>query len=135
MTIQIVIEHTTQNPLTHAFRVNLTVFYPTEYLTLNESSPLLKLHEESNVTETGSTEYSLDLGEVIFRTDELENSYLVASVDFAFTDNVERNSIVEVTCYLEWHNLPYELASYGGREYSTTGSDEVCPYMLTTVCL
>jgi len=122
----IVIQHSPSPPLTHGFRLNLTVTYPTEYLYLNDSGGgSTVLVDADNGAYSHSSTIDTISGTVVFSTDVLPpNITLQTTITFKLTNNVYSRETYSVDHVLDWHNLPYHFTSEG-RYYSTNGSQEV----------
>ena len=104
-----------------AYRLNLTVDYPTEYLFINTSDvDAAVLLYIDGILQSNSTDVEHENGSVVFRTDSLApGEVLVGVVTLTVTNNVENARSYIIPHYLEWHNLPYGLE--GGRTYNTSG--------------
>lgn len=121
------VRHSPSTPTTSGFRVNLTVTYPTEYLSLNESDmdSTILIHNINGTNRLYSISIDTVDGTIVFSIDELEGTdTLEATMIFSLTNSVENIQSYVVPHQLDWHNLPYELPA-DGRYYTTSGSQTV----------
>ena len=105
-----------------AYRVNLTVTYPTEYFYVNISDvDAVLLYKDGTVQ---SNSIDIQNGTFVFRTDSLAAfEVLVAVATLIVTNDVANAASYVVPHYLDWHNLPYGLE--GGRNYNVSGEQIV----------
>lgn len=117
------VEHSTSNAPTSAYRLNMTVTYPKEYLSVNESdidSAMLLLNGMTQLYPA-----FIDSGTVIFSIEKLgATDTLQSIIVFTLEQNIVNSQIYTVKHLLEWHNLPYELPAEG-RHYNTTGIQSI----------
>ena len=104
------------------YRVNLTVFYPTEYFFLDaNNTDSVQLHI-NGILQPNSTTADTESGKVTARTDMLvPEEDLVATLTLTARSNVENANSYTVPYTLDWHNLPYGMD--GGRFYDTSGEE------------
>lgn len=104
------------------YRVNLTVFYPTEYFFLDaNNTDSVQLHI-NGILQPNSTTADTESGKVTARTDMLvPEEDLVATLTLTARSNVENANSYTVPYTLDWHNLPYGMN--GGRFYDTSGEE------------
>ena len=109
-----------------AYRVNLTMDYPTEYFFINPNTTnAVQLYKNGILQSNNSADIDDENGTVVFRTDSLASrEVFVAVLILTVTNNVENAQSYIIPHYLDWHNLPYGLE--GGRNYSTSG-EQVIP--------
>ncbi len=125
VTSVISIDHSSMNPLTSAFRLNLTVMYPTEYLYLNDGDVNSTLLILNGGTRLFSVSPDTTAGTVTYSTDKLQaTDTLEVTTVFKLTQNIVNGQVYNVDHLLDWHNLPYELPAEG-RYYNTNGSQEI----------
>ena len=126
VTLQIVVSHT-EGSLVSAYRVNLTVAYPSDFI-LNQNSVAFQ-----SIEETTSKHLSFDLqnGEILFEVSELllNGVDMIVTMQFEVSTSVKSNSTIHFEYNLEWHNLPFDLS--GGKSYSAVNSHGVAVPGLT----
>lgn len=107
-----------------AYRVNLTMNYPTEYFFINSNNTDAVRLFKNGILQSNSTDIDHESGTVVFQTDSLASRQVfVAFVILMVTNSVENAQSYIVPHYLDWHNLPYGLE--GGRNYSASGEQTI----------
>ncbi len=125
LTSVIIIEHSSRNPLTSGFRLNLTVTYSTKYLYLNDSDVDSTVLLLNGVTRLYSVSPDTTAGTVIYSANVLQASdTLEVTTVFKLTQIVVNSQNYTIDHLLDWHNLPYELQAEG-RYYNTCSSQEI----------
>ena len=108
-----------------AYRLNLTVDYPTDYFFINPNNTNAVQLYINGVLQSNSTDIDHENGTVVFRTDSLASRQVFVIVTIlTVTNNVENAQSYIVPHYLDWHNLPYGLE--GGRNYNVSG-EQIIP--------
>ena len=108
-----------------AYRLNLTVDYPTEYFFINSNNTNAVQLYKNGILQPNSTDIDHENGTVVFRTDSLASRQVfVVVIILTVTNNVENDQSYIVPHYLDWHNLPYGLE--GGRNYNVSG-EQIIP--------
>jgi hypothetical protein len=109
-----------------AYRVNLTMDYPTEYFFINpNTTDAVQLYKDGILQPNSTADIDDENGIVVFRTDSLASRQVFVPVlTLTVKNNVENAQSYTVPHYLEWYNLPYGLE--GGRNYSASG-EQIIP--------
>ena len=120
VTSVVTVSHSSSSPLTHGYRLNLTVTYPTEYFYLNESNANSTLFFLNGGTQLFNVTVNSTAGEVVFSLDEFgATDTLEVTTVFILTNSVRNRQLYNLDHVLDWHNLPYELPAEG-RYYTTS---------------
>ena len=107
-----------------AYRLNLTVDYPTEYFFINPNNTDAVLLYKNGVLQSNSTDIDHENGSVVFQTNSLAaREVFVIVLTLTVTNRVENAQSYIVPHYLDWHNLPYGLE--GGRNYNASGEQTI----------
>ena len=125
VTSVVTVRHSSSSPLTHGYRLNLTVTYPIEYFYLNESVANFTLLFLNGDTQLFNVTVNSTAGEVVFSVDELgATDTLEATTVFTLTNGVRNRQFYNLDHVLDWHNLPYELPAEG-RYYTTSRTQRI----------
>ena len=107
---------------TNAFRVILTVSYPTEFLQLNTSSPTI--HVGGVKLSSEFITYDTVAGTLTYNVSELDKAdSITASMDYLLQNEVQSAQMIPLDLKLTWDSLPY--GKTGGRKYSTSDTHMV----------
>ena len=103
-----------------AYRLNLTVTYPTKYFLIDTNYTDSVRLILNGILQPNSSTVDPDNGAVIFSTDVLEpREFLVATMSIVAKNNVENADSYTIPHTLDWSNLPYGFD--GGRFYNRSG--------------